>query len=127
MTDEALLRDVLRVATEHINDSEERLATMVDRAWLDARLVTPATWGPRKEFWDKVRSEISRRASNEVESVAVMTGMIANDTLQWAEQRGIPVEGYEYPFGLLVAWLTVAALKRRSERRKPPDDDPPKQ
>jgi hypothetical protein len=117
VTTEATLNRILKEASKHQSlierEAENELLQLLDRAWAEAGLGSNVpVRGRRGDFWRRLGQSLSTRASSEAESVSVLMGMVAHDVLQWASEKGIPAEKYEYFVGLLVAWTTLAALKQ---------------
>jgi hypothetical protein len=109
------LAAIVSVADKHLDLPDDKLVILLDTAWTRAGLGGVPTRGTRREYWRAVRNEIVQTAAAQSESVSVMTGMVATDVLRWAAERGIPTEEYTYPVGLLVAWVTIAMLKKSSK------------
>jgi hypothetical protein len=112
VTSEQVVPKIAAVAQEYMGTSEDELELLLQRAWSQAGLYGVPTRGSGREFWRSLREELLGRAVREKESVSVMTAMVAADVVQWAGEQGISVDHYSYPIGLLVAWVTIAALKR---------------
>jgi hypothetical protein len=112
--------DIAAVAQEYLGISEDELGLLLQDAWTQAGLYdVPTRGGGRHEFWRDLREDLLARAIREKESVSVLTAMVAGDVVQWAGEQGIPVDHYSYPIGLLVAWVTIGALKRKNEPNDP--------
>ena len=118
MTSEHITGRITAVAQEYVGTPEAELEILLRQAWGQAGLFDVPTRGSGREFWRSLREDLLSRASREKESVSVMTAMVAADVVQWAGEQGIPLDHYSYPIGLLVAWVTIGALKRRNG----PDD-----
>jgi hypothetical protein len=116
--------NLVTVADEHLSLSAAELEVLLDHAWTQTGLIDQVpVRGSRSDFWQSVRDDLMERAAAVREdvrkkaaanrdTVSVITGMMAADVLEWANTQGIPAEQYEYPLGLLVAWVTLAILKR---------------
>ena len=109
---------ITAVAQEYVGTPEDELEALLQQAWGQAGLYGIPTRGAGREFWRTLREDLLVRAIREKESVSVMTAMVAADVVQWAGEQGIPLDHYSYPIGLLVAWVTIGALKRANG----PDD-----
>jgi hypothetical protein len=117
VTSEQDLAQITTVAQEYLDTPEDELELLLHSAWNQAGLYAVPTRGSGREFWRDLRADLLERAVRERESVSVLTAMVAADIVQWASEKGIPVDHYSFPIGLLVAWVTAGALKRRD-----PDD-----
>ncbi len=116
---------LVAVADEHLSLSAAELEVLLDHAWTETGLIDQVpVRGSRSEFWHSVRDDLVKRATavrDDVmktaaanrDTVSVVTAMMATDVLDWAKTQGIPTDKYEYPLGLLVAWVTLAMLRRR--------------
>ena len=119
----ATLEAIKSIANEHINLSEDELERLLDNAWIKAGLIGKVpVRGGKGDIWRRVRARLETRASTESESISVLMGMIASDTIKWVSSIGVPVEKYEYPVGLLVAWVTLAAIKKYKKPQDPEID-----
>jgi hypothetical protein len=118
MTSDQLIARIIAIAEEHMGTPEAELEPILQQAWSQTGLLGFPTRGSGREFWRNLREDLLGRAAREKESVSVLTAMIAADVVQWASGEQISVDHYSYPIGLLVAWVTVGALKRN----KDPDD-----
>jgi hypothetical protein len=109
--------EVVAVARQHLGMQEDELELLLQRAWSQAGLIPVPTRGAGRQFWRSVREDLLTRAVHEKESVSVMTAMVAGDAMQWVGEKfpEMPIDHYSYPVGLLVAWVTAAALKRRGD------------
>jgi hypothetical protein len=118
--------EVVAVARQHLGMPEDELELLLQRAWSQAGLYSVPTRGSSRQFWRSVREDILTRAVHEKESVSVMTAMVAGDAMQWVGEKfpGMPIDHYSYPVGLLVAWVTAAALKRRDDSDGPGSSKP---
>ena len=112
MTSEQVTAHIAAVAKEYMGTPEDELEVLLQQAWGQAGLYSVPTRGSGREFWRSLREDLLARAIREKESVSVMTAMVAADVVQWAGEQGIPLDHYSYPIGLLVAWVTLGALKR---------------
>jgi hypothetical protein len=112
VTTNATLERIRLIAEENVSLGQE-LESIVDRTWAQSGLIgrTPVR-GDRSKYLKGLRERFASRISSEAESISVLTGMITSDVINWASSHGIPVERYEYPLGLLVAWVTLAALEK---------------
>jgi hypothetical protein len=115
VTSEQYLGQITAIAQEYLDTPEDELELLLHNAWTDAGLYAVPTRGSSREFWRGLRADLLARAVRERESVSVLTAMVAADVVQWASELGIPVDHYSFPIGLLVAWVTVDALKRRGD------------
>lgn len=118
--------EVVAVARQHLGMPEDELEFLLQRAWSQAGLYSVPTRGASRQFWRSVREDLLTRATHEKESVSVITAMVAGDAMQWAGQQfpAIPIDHYSYPVGLLVAWVTVAALKQGDDSEGPGSSKP---
>ncbi len=124
MTTDATLERIRLVAEENVSLAGDELERAVDRAWAQAGLIDRApVRGDRLDYLRQLRERFASRASSEAESISVLTGMITSDVINWASSHGIPADRYEYPIGLLVAWVTLAALEKSKRGPGPPDSD----
>lgn len=121
MTAGAVLRKIQVVAEQHVSLPGEELERAIDRAWAEAGLIEKGpVRGERLEFLRRIRDQLVSRASSEIDSVNALTAMVAADVAKWASDYGIPAEKYEYPIGLLAAWVVVAALDKKRQDPQPP-------
>jgi len=118
VTSEQVTARIAAVAQEYVGTPEDELEILLRQAWGQVGVFDVPTRGPGRDFWRNLREDLLARAIRERESVSVMTAMVAADVVQWAGEQGIPLDHYSYPIGLLVAWVTIGALKRRNG----PDD-----
>lgn len=118
--------EVVAVARQHLGMPEGELEFLLQRAWSQAGLYSVPTRGSSRQFWRSVREDLLTRAVHEKESVSVMTAMVAADVMQWVGQQfpGVTVDHYSYPVGLLVAWVTAAALKQGDDSDGPDSSRP---
>jgi hypothetical protein len=105
------LEPIITVAREYMSTPEDELELLLRHAWAETGLYGVPTRGSGREFWKSLREDLIGRAAKEQESVSVLTGMVAADVVRWVSEQGIPVDHYSYPIGLLVAWVTIGALK----------------
>ena len=112
--------EVIGIAERQASLTDDELLELLEYEWERAGLAL-ADRGPG-DYLRGVRDELMATAVHEQETVGVMTAMIANDVLNWAGGHGVAADQYSFVIGLLVAWLTRAALSRSSESA----DDPGK-
>ena len=104
--------EVVGIAQRQASLTDDELLELLEYEWERAGLAL-ADRGPG-DYLKGVRDELLARAVREQETVGVITAMIANDVLNWAGEHGLAADQYAFVIGLLVAWLTRAALSRSS-------------
>jgi hypothetical protein len=109
---DSLQAEVLAIAERQADVPDDELLELLEYEWERAGLAL-ADRGPR-DYLKEVRAELLARVVREQETVGVMTAMIANDVLDWAGQHGLAADQYAFVIGVLVAWLTRAALSGSS-------------
>lgn len=113
MVADSLRSEVLAVAGRQAHRTDDELLQLLEYEWQRAGLAV-ADRGAA-DYLRSVRDEILRIAIRERETVSVINAMIANDILNWAAAHHLASHQYAFVIGLLVAWVTRAALQRSNE------------
>lgn len=112
MVTESLRSEVIAIAERQAGLTDDDLQELLLYEWERAGLAL-ADRGPG-DYLRTVRDELLSQAISQRDTVGVMTAMIANDALNWAAQHGYASNEYAFVIGVLVAWVTRAALHERS-------------
>jgi hypothetical protein len=107
--------EALAEAERQANRSDDALLALLEYEWERAGLAV-ADRGPLGDYLRSVADGIARQVVREHGTVEVITAMAADDTLRWAAEHGFASDQYAMVVGLLVAWVTRAALRRSDSR-----------
>jgi hypothetical protein len=106
----AFRADVVSVALSKIDDDDEVLVLLLERAWRAVGQSLPPTRGA-KEYWRSIAIDLLEDIRTQGETIVVTVGIVADRALEWAAHNGVPaVEPYAVPLGVLTALATRRLL-----------------
>lgn len=113
MVPESLHAEIMVVAEQQADRPDDELMDLLQYEW-DRAGISLADRGPR-EYLQGVWSDLLAQAVSQQDTVGVMTAMVANDALNWAAAHGYASNEYAFVIGVLVAWVTRAALRQQAD------------